>query len=93
MSIAFLIVNFSNYSILEHGLECYYCGHEEGDECGSEMPDDSPYFVCQMSSPDEPHYGDSCYVGHSGTAVTFDKYMTMQEYSILLLVYSMKQVL
>ena len=64
--------------ILEDGLECYYCGHEEDDECGSKMPDDSPYFVCQMSSPDEPHYGDSCYVGHSGSAIAFKKYMTMR---------------
>ena len=45
------------------GLECYYCGQEDED-CSA---DDAGHEVeCQMTDPAEHHYGDSCYVGHSG---------------------------
>ena len=52
------------YIFLEKGaLKCYYCGHQE-DECNEfetgELVD------CQVNNPEEPHYGDSCYVGYPG---------------------------
>ena len=50
--------------IVGNELVCYYCGHEEGDECGP------THFgrgvTCQMNDPEETYYGDSCYVGYPG---------------------------
>ena len=45
------------------GLRCYYCGHEDEDcSAGASGIEVS----CQTSNEEEPHYGDSCFVGHSG---------------------------
>ena len=48
----------------EEGLECYFCGHEE-EECNAEVH--GTEVRCQMDDPENHNYGDSCYVGHSGT--------------------------
>ena len=45
------------------GLKCYYCGHEDED-CSAGAS--GIEITCQTSNEEEPHFGDSCYVGHSG---------------------------
>ena len=45
-------------------LECYYCSFEEGQECGVEVA--GIPIQCQMEDSMAKHYGDSCYVAHSG---------------------------
>ena len=52
------------FLLLVTDLECYYCGHDDPGECNEEVPGEEIH--CQMSNPEEPHYGDSCFVGHSG---------------------------
>ena len=47
------------------GLECYTCGHE-GDECTKDNYGEKVH--CQMDDPENHNYGDSCYVGHSGSS-------------------------
>ena len=54
-------------------LECYYCesdGGEEGDKCDSEIHGE--IINCQIDSPEYPHYGDVCAVGHTGMYI-YDK--------------------
>ena len=46
------------------GLTCYYCGHESEEGCSSESVGEE--VKCQMTDPAQHHYGDACYVGHSG---------------------------
>ena len=46
------------------GIECYTCGHED-DECNVDHYGEK--VRCQMDDPENHNYGDSCYVGHSGT--------------------------
>ena len=46
-----------------NGPNCYYCGHEEED-CNAEHH--GLIVTCQMHDPTMHHYGDACYVGHSG---------------------------
>jgi len=48
-------------------LECYYCqenGGEEHSECTADIIGDPVH--CQISEPENPHYGDVCAVGHVG---------------------------
>ena len=49
---------------LDEYLECYYCGRDNPGECNGDVPGEEIH--CQMLHPEEPHYGDSCFVGHSG---------------------------
>ena len=52
------------YVYIDSGLDCYKCGHEDGD-CNSDQYGEE--VKCQMEDPENPNYGDSCYVGHSGS--------------------------
>ena len=47
-------------------LECYYCGHDDGVDPMCDADNAGGAIHCQMNNPEELHYGDSCYVGHSG---------------------------
>ena len=49
---------------IDSGLDCYKCGHDNGD-CNSDQYGEE--VKCQMEDPENPNYGDSCYVGHSGS--------------------------
>ena len=60
-------------------LKCYYCGHEDEDcSAGASGIEVS----CQTSNEEEPHYGDSCYVGHSGI-VAYIQSLVQTNYSNL----------
>ena len=50
------------------GLKCYACGHED-DDCSAGMS--GVEVTCQMSNEEDPNYGDTCYVGHTGTYLIF----------------------
>ena len=58
---------FSNIWLIESGLKCYYCGHEDSDECSGDITGEQ--VSCQMNDPEKPHYGNNCYVGHLGNAI------------------------
>ena len=58
-------------------LKCYYCGHEDEDcSAGASGIEVS----CQTANEEEPHFGDSCYVGHSGI-VTYIQSLVQTNYS------------
>ena len=60
-------INSELFIILGLGLKCYYCesdGGEEGDKCDDEIHGE--IISCQIDSPEFPHYGDVCAVGHTG---------------------------
>ena len=62
----FTIVSFALLFHLcsEDTLECYYCHEAEGSPyCDSEYFGDP--VSCQVTNPDEPYYGDLCYVQHN----------------------------
>ena len=49
-------------------LMCYDCGHEDGDECNGESL--GVKVLCQTKDPEQEHYGNKCYVGHTGNMDT-----------------------
>ena len=53
--------------IIGNILECYYCRYDEEGDCNADM--DGIEVQCQMNNPEEHHYGDACYVGHSGNII------------------------
>ena len=61
------------FSVLDAALECYFCSYEEG-ECGVEVS--GVPVNCQMDNPFGKHYGDACYVAHTG------KYTSLQFHNI-----------
>ena len=46
---------------------CYSCGHDEFEDCSMNSTGSKVY--CQTDNPENRNYGDSCYVGHSGTCI------------------------
>ena len=53
-----------HFYITGAGRKCYYCGHEESEECNDDVP--GKEVTCQMSDPEQDYFGDVCYVGHDG---------------------------
>ena len=51
------------YFLSGDGPECYYCGHDNEEDCNAEHH--GLAVRCQTQDPESHHYGDACYVGHS----------------------------
>ena len=45
-------------------LECYYCTENYQEACNALNFGEK--VMCQKEAPDGLHYGDSCFVGHTG---------------------------
>ena len=49
-------------------MQCYSCGHFDED---CTMNNFGQAVYCQTDNPENPNYGDTCYVGHSGELLIF----------------------
>ena len=62
-------------------MRCFYCGVEDGIECTSGIHGEE--VQCQMENPQEPHYGDYCYVGHNGNTKIICQISKSVEFQII----------
>ena len=63
-----IIYNSTSICHIGFGLECYFCGYD-GNECNA--ADYGNPFHCQMDDAEKEHYGNVCYVAHTGNFLHF----------------------
>ena len=59
----YVYINWASIYDVGNGLECYFCGYD-GNECNA--ADYGDPFHCQMDDAEKEHYGNVCYVAHTG---------------------------